>query len=763
MRYVKEFNNQMIKIWLSTYIIVLIIPLAVNYFLFVQTKVIIDEEIESSRAALIESMKNEIDEELFLLKQTGVLMGQDAKTLTLISDDRKELLESNKYTIIEYLEFIRIVVGSFKGKLVLLHLGNSDGVLFNNTYSEGKFFYENYLDKEIFPSYESWSNLIEDKYKNDYFKININTRMGLEEKYIAYGSSLPFGSLQNTSSTLLTLINQKLLIGILDQYKISEKGHVFIVDDKNQVVLSNSEDTDFDVLEYESLIANGHSQYGQIDGSEVVMMVEESDHLKWKYVIVSDKEVYLEKNNRYKKVVIISVGFYLVLGLFLAVWFSRRNYKPIGHMVSLVSHHSKDKDVKVGKSYEYLTTAFEEAFFKMDALEIKVAEQNNVMRNNFLYRLLSGIVIDTDIIEESLVKYNFNYTKPDFYTVIMSIDIKSQSESSNSLGTYIKLAEYFKAIPALLNDSDYIIRNSYIIYVVNSEVSNQEEIKEALYLMIDQLQIEMTDLVSIDISVGISNTHEMISSLAEAYTESMNCLEYSLLYDPKEVLIYKDIVSRGAYYYPLSIEQKLINYMKSGQVEEATTTLDEIFYTNFDQNKIGINMGRNLLFDISSSMLKAIDTVAMNEMNLSKDILHAVMFTKGIGHTKEKIKDSLIEVCLYYQEQLKTIEKTSYYEEINQFIDSHYKNPDLNISMIAEQFNLTPSYLSKLYKQESGESILNYISKVRVEEAKHLLVDSELTNIEVAMAVGILNDTSFNRVFKNIEGITPGKYRKYNT
>lgn len=755
-----SFNNQMIKIWFSTYVIILIIPLAVNYFLFLHSKEIIDEEIESSRIALVNSLKKDLDEELFSLKQTAVLMGQDQKTIKLISDDRKGLTDKNKFLIIEYLDYMEVVLGSLKGKYVLLHLGQADGVLFNGTYSRGEFFYDNYLNKETYPNYGDWSNLIKAYYKNDYFLLNIKTTMGVEEAFVAYGSSLPFGSPRNSSSTLLTLVDQARLIGLLNQYKLSDEGLVFIVDDNNQIVMSTSDHIGMDNIRYEDLIVNEKSQYNLKDQQEVVVHVAESDHLPWKYVVVSDKDVYLEKDNNYNRVVGISVSIYLVMGLLAALWFSRRNYKPLGQMVQMVSKHSIDTLGQEDGSYDYLKSAFEQAFFKMDALEHKISEQKDVMRSNFLYRLLSGIVVDSDLIEASLLTYNFHYDKTYFSTVVLNVGLKSSSESSNTLGTYIKVAEYFKSIPSMENDSDYIIRDSYIIFVVNSDTNRQDSLKEALFLMVDQLKYEMTDLMSFTISVGISDVYESIDGLSEAYRESMNCLEYALMYDPEAVLQYKDIVSRGTYYYPITQEQKLINYIKSGNADEAVQTLKEIYVKNFDENKIGINMGRNLLFDISSSMLKTIDTVAMNEMNLSKDIVHAVTFTKSLHQTKEKLIASLIEVCRYYEKQQESIDKTSYYASVNTFIDTHYKNADLNISMIAEEFNLTPSYLSKLYKAESGDSILTYINKVRVREAKRLLVESDLTNGEIAMSIGILNDTSFNRIFKNLEGITPGKYRK---
>lgn len=760
MKKMKKNNGSVIKVWFSTYIVILIIPLMVNYFLFVHSKNIISEEIENSRETLVSRLKNDIDEELFSMKQIAVIVGQDSKTLKMISDDRKGILENNKYDVIEYLDYIRTITASVRGMSVLLQLSESDRVVFNHTYSAGDFFAENYLSRESFPDYEDWTNLIEDKYKNDYFSLDVESAMTVENHYIVYASSLPFGSFKNSTSTLLTMIEKSRISDLLEEYMLSEDGLVFILDESNNVILTTDESIGIEGLDYAELNAEKYSYEAVRNGNDVVLIVEQSDHVPWKYVVVSEKEVYLEKNTRYNQVVVISVAVYVLIGLILAAWFTRRNYKPIGQMVQLVSDHADDIETGSGGDYDYLTSAFEEAFFKMDALENKISEQNNVMRNNFLFRLLSGIVQDQDMINESIAKYGFKFSKDCYSTVILNVDLQSGSEGSKVMTTYIKIAEFFKAIPVLERDSYYIIRGSYIIFVVNSEREHQEALKEILFAMMDQLKQEMNALMTIDISVGISDVHDSINGLSEAYIESMNCLEYALMYEPGEILSNRDIVSRGAYYYPLTAEQKLINYMKTGEAQKAEDTLKEIYAKNFDENRIGINMGRNLLFDISSSMLKAIDTAAMSEMNISSDIVHAVTFTKRIEETKAKLMTFLLEVCEYYKQQQKDIEKTSYLKTVNTYIENHYKNSDLNISLIADQFNLTPSYLSKLYKAESGDSILSYINKVRVKEAKKLLAESDLTNREIATSVGILNDTSFNRVFKGLEGITPGQFRK---
>ena len=98
--------------------------------------------------------------------------------------------------------------------------------------------------------------------------------------------------------------------------------------------------------------------------------------------------------------------------------------------------------------------------------------------------------------------------------------------------------------------------------------------------------------------------------------------------------------------------------------------------------------------------------------------------------------------------------------DIEKYIDAHYMNNNLSNTVIADEFNITGQYLSVLFKKHKGENLQNYIARVRVDYAKELLKSDKYTVFQVANMVGYSNDIGFIRVFKKLEGITPGKYRQ---
>ena len=95
---------------------------------------------------------------------------------------------------------------------------------------------------------------------------------------------------------------------------------------------------------------------------------------------------------------------------------------------------------------------------------------------------------------------------------------------------------------------------------------------------------------------------------------------------------------------------------------------------------------------------------------------------------------------------------------IQKYICEHY-NEDVSIGTIAEHFNFTETYLCDLFKKHTGQTMLMFATNIRIKEAMHLLVETDLSVREIASKVGYVDFSYFSRVFKNHCGVTPSSYR----
>lgn len=96
---------------------------------------------------------------------------------------------------------------------------------------------------------------------------------------------------------------------------------------------------------------------------------------------------------------------------------------------------------------------------------------------------------------------------------------------------------------------------------------------------------------------------------------------------------------------------------------------------------------------------------------------------------------------------------------IKSYLDTHYME-HVTLDYLADTFYINKFYLSRVFREQYGTTILTYLDQVRVSHAKQLLRFSGMSVEEIGVHVGINEPGYFNRVFKKVEGVTPGEYRK---
>lgn len=119
------------------------------------------------------------------------------------------------------------------------------------------------------------------------------------------------------------------------------------------------------------------------------------------------------------------------------------------------------------------------------------------------------------------------------------------------------------------------------------------------------------------------------------------------------------------------------------------------------------------------------------------------------------------EIDLFRQKYLEKQYKREEINEIIRYIRIHYRE-DITLAKLAERVNLSRVYFSQLFKKETGMNLTDYLISYRVEKAAELLKRSNKMVYEVAAEVGIPDQHYFNRLFKNLKGMTPAKFREQN-
>jgi len=161
----------------------------------------------------------------------------------------------------------------------------------------------------------------------------------------------------------------------------------------------------------------------------------------------------------------------------------------------------------------------------------------------------------------------------------------------------------------------------------------------------------------------------------------------------------------------------LVNYESEEAVAKLTTTL----VNRVPNSVIKLGDETTMPSDIPKSYLKAI-----SETRLARDDRSVLMF------------------------------------RMKEYVDSFLCNPNLSLNMVANAFDVSPSFVSKMFKRKGDKHFHQYVNGLRIDLAKALLLDSQLTMLEIARKVGYDSDVTFRRQFKLLTGVTPGIFRDSN-
>ena len=116
----------------------------------------------------------------------------------------------------------------------------------------------------------------------------------------------------------------------------------------------------------------------------------------------------------------------------------------------------------------------------------------------------------------------------------------------------------------------------------------------------------------------------------------------------------------------------------------------------------------------------------------------------------------------YYIERYpsKTVETQGYVYRACKYIDSNYTTQGFGVKDVVEHIKIDRSHLYRLFKDEMGVSVIDYITRRRVSTAEALLANAKLPIKEVAYSSGFSDQMYFSRVFKKLSGRTPTEFRE---
>jgi AraC-like DNA-binding protein len=191
--------------------------------------------------------------------------------------------------------------------------------------------------------------------------------------------------------------------------------------------------------------------------------------------------------------------------------------------------------------------------------------------------------------------------------------------------------------------------------------------------------------------------------------------------------------------------------------QSKVTTLSIIFTSNLIGFSISSWNGES--FDEVKKINVPIKNTRICELILS--LLNEFTFYGSYNATQLCVLDGLISFIIQTIDGKEEPKKISLFDTVRDYIEKNFQK-DINRESVAEHFHVTPSHLSFIFKNQGHTRFTDYLHKIRLERAKHLLQYYDLSVAQISEQCGFCDPNYFSRLFKKINKCTPREYRVYN-
>ncbi|WP_105619450.1 response regulator [Vallitalea okinawensis] len=257
---------------------------------------------------------------------------------------------------------------------------------------------------------------------------------------------------------------------------------------------------------------------------------------------------------------------------------------------------------------------------------------------------------------------------------------------------------------------------------------------------------------------GIGQPCMGIEGIKESYKTARENMLYALLDKSITIVLNSEIVNKQSFNIPLDqYEDELLIHMTSGNVNDVKSILEKIIKRVFETKDIRMDSIRLFLTNLCHIILR-VDSGLSEEIQDFLVKINNLYYFLSFEHM-EMVTQMLMNLFYYTTKKYmkKNNKKDAVIDDIKEFIHKNYSN-DIGLSQISELYHMNASYLSNLFKKETGENINQYITKIRIENAKKMLTAPSVNIKELAYLVGYSDYTYFYKVFKKVTGKTPKQY-----
>lgn len=343
------------------------------------------------------------------------------------------------------------------------------------------------------------------------------------------------------------------------------------------------------------------------------------------------------------------------------------------------------------------------------------------------------------------------------------VDQRIEYYTDEALNTVVELCRRYFApqvncIVFRIDKDIGILLNPLERYTIDSSVRSGGYL-QGLKRRVTELIYQLDETLGFRNTAVISRIWEEHISLRKMYLETIDTYDYSwnqtgAIHTYEELcaapMTAEDRLEISA------LEQEFRNDIERMLYYEAAAVLDAIlkkqFYHAVPLKEINVSVTARLRNALAiAEVTPAMRNLDMTEMST---LLRYISGAVSVPELQDRIHDFFASLADFSPQNA-----AGKGELILEYIQTNYQNPALNAQLLCDRFRISHSYLSRLIKAETGQGLVDCIHRFRVDHAKILLRETDMSVEQVAIHVGFSSRYSLIRSFRTQEGMTPSEYR----
>lgn len=495
----------------------------------------------------------------------------------------------------------------------------------------------------------------------------------------------------------------------------------------------------------------------RVDGGSFIIMREISANSGLSVVSITDSKKFYQSGSEFASWYIFLIAVLFIGGILLSLVLSRSNYKPIQKLVQKIVDQDTmaDQEQEGINEFEIITNKWTDVQNKNEELSALLNRQRPMVVASCLRRILKGKFKTSEEMEATLKSANINLSYRYNFVILLPIPVEDSFEEDKNLRIMTVLAGFMQPFIHVYG-LDMLKDNGIAVIVNCGERTAGEKNVDIRLSVADHLCRELETCYEISIPFYIGRIYEDVMDINRSFLESAAIAsDYHMLGNQKVILFEEIGYEEQNIQYPILEQALFIQCLKQANEEAALKALDNMIGEIEPLKSFVIT--QCLCFDIINITIKTLDQLKGFELK-NVDLKKLITF-KSLPEFREKMAGLTIEMCRQFAE-FKDSRNNERKSEILDYVNCHYGDSSMGLESVADEFGVSSNYLSRFFKQETGCSFIQYVTMIRMDRARELLVNSNKQIKEIVAEIGYIDVANFVRKFKGYEGVTPGQYRE---